>query len=157
MHACTQPGEVANRILSVGSTKRAELLSEMLDPHDGGPMVRVLSSRGFLTVTGKGHATCYRKAKTDGMYRHIQRRSGLHHLATHGHAQPGLCCPRKSGCGFRADGGCKARDVRCPPAPCSSWKPHHSSELHQHPVCGSIERKVNIPCHPRSIYLQAEP
>ena len=46
-------GEVANRILSVGSTQRAELLSKLLEPMSPGrPLFRHLSSRGFLTVSG---------------------------------------------------------------------------------------------------------
>ena len=53
---CAQPqrGEVANRILSVGSSQRAELLSQLLDPlpSAGAQLFRHLSSRGFLTITG---------------------------------------------------------------------------------------------------------
>jgi hypothetical protein len=49
-----QNGEVANRILSVGATQRAELLSKLLEPSpNGGKLFRYLSTRGFLTVTGK--------------------------------------------------------------------------------------------------------
>ena len=48
-----QRGEVANKILSVGSTKRAMLLSEFLDhSEDGAHLLEVESDRGFLTITG---------------------------------------------------------------------------------------------------------
>lgn len=48
-----QKGEVANRILSVGSEKRALLLSEYLQPPaPGRPLFIYESSRGFLTITG---------------------------------------------------------------------------------------------------------
>lgn len=48
-----QKGEVANRILTVGSTQRAEMLSQLLQPlSPGTPMVQRLSSRGFMTITG---------------------------------------------------------------------------------------------------------
>ena len=51
--ACWQAGEVANRILSVGSAKRAMLLSEMLLPLDNArQLLEVESDRGFLTITG---------------------------------------------------------------------------------------------------------
>ena len=45
-----QPGEVANRILSVGSTKRAILLAEELDSQQ--TLFQLESGRGFLTITG---------------------------------------------------------------------------------------------------------
>ena len=45
-----QPGEVANRILSVGSTKRAILLAEELDSQQS--LFQLESGRGFLTITG---------------------------------------------------------------------------------------------------------
>jgi uridine phosphorylase len=49
-----QRGEVANRILSVGSTQRAQLLSQLLEPPSKGkPLFTRLSSRGFLTITGE--------------------------------------------------------------------------------------------------------
>ena len=55
MRSLTQRGEVANRILSVGSSQRAELLSALLEPPaPGEPCMRHLSSRGFLTITGEG-------------------------------------------------------------------------------------------------------
>ena len=55
MRSLTQRGEVANRILSVGSSQRAELLSALLEPPaPGQPCMRHLSSRGFLTITGEG-------------------------------------------------------------------------------------------------------
>jgi hypothetical protein len=48
-----QRGEVANRILSVGSNERAVLISQYLDPPSPGrPVFKMVSSRGFLTVTG---------------------------------------------------------------------------------------------------------
>ncbi|GAX77180.1 hypothetical protein CEUSTIGMA_g4626.t1 [Chlamydomonas eustigma] len=57
-HLGTKGGEVANRILSVGATQRAELLSKLLDPPpNGGQLFRYLSSRGFLTVTGEYQGT----------------------------------------------------------------------------------------------------
>lgn len=53
-HLGTKEGEVANRILSVGSTKRAMLLSEMLEPMEGSQQLfEVESDRGFLTITGQ--------------------------------------------------------------------------------------------------------
>ncbi len=48
-----QKGEVANRILSVGSEKRALMLSEYLEPPaPGRPLFVYESGRGFLTITG---------------------------------------------------------------------------------------------------------
>ncbi|KAL6753071.1 nucleoside phosphorylase domain-containing protein [Haematococcus lacustris] len=53
-HLGTKRGEVANRILSVGSTQRAQLLSQLLHPPaPGRPLFSHLSSRGFLTLTGR--------------------------------------------------------------------------------------------------------
>lgn len=53
-HLGTKRGEVANRLLSVGSTDRAILLSQFLEPpRRGQPLLQRLSKRGFLTVTGK--------------------------------------------------------------------------------------------------------
>ena len=44
---------MANKILSVGSTKRAMLLSEFLDHSEAGAhLLEVESDRGFLTITG---------------------------------------------------------------------------------------------------------
>jgi len=52
-HLGTRRGEVANRILSVGSEKRALMLAEYLQPPAPGRGLFMLeSSRGFLTVTG---------------------------------------------------------------------------------------------------------
>jgi len=48
MHLGCKHGEVANRIITVGSTKRAELLSEMLDIKP----FKHFSERGFVTYTG---------------------------------------------------------------------------------------------------------
>lgn len=49
-----QKGEVAHRILSVGSSQRAQLISTLLEPlSPGEPLFQRLSSRGFLTITGK--------------------------------------------------------------------------------------------------------
>ena len=49
----SQEGEVASKILSVGSTKRAMLLSELLDPsQNGNRHLEIESDRGFLTITG---------------------------------------------------------------------------------------------------------
>jgi len=53
-HLGTKRGEVANRVLSVGSTQRAQLLSQLLEPPaPGQPLFTRLSSRGFLTITGR--------------------------------------------------------------------------------------------------------
>ncbi|GLC65493.1 hypothetical protein PLESTF_000302500 [Pleodorina starrii] len=53
-HLGTKEGEVAPRILSVGSVGRAQLLSTLLDPPaPGRPLFQRMSSRGFLTITGR--------------------------------------------------------------------------------------------------------
>lgn len=53
-HLGTRRGEVANRILSVGSEKRALMLAEYLQPAAPGRGLFMLeSSRGFLTITGR--------------------------------------------------------------------------------------------------------
>ncbi|KAL4426404.1 hypothetical protein ABPG77_004698 [Micractinium sp. CCAP 211/92] len=53
-HLGTRRGEVANRILSVGSEKRALMLAEYLQPPAPGRGLFMLeSSRGFLTITGR--------------------------------------------------------------------------------------------------------
>jgi len=49
-HVGTRPGEVANRILSVGPEGRARMLASMMD--GGGPAFEHASSRGFVTLTG---------------------------------------------------------------------------------------------------------
>ncbi|GAB4817801.1 hypothetical protein N2152v2_004847 [Parachlorella kessleri] len=52
-HLGTKKGEVANRILSVGSEKRALMLSEYLEPPaPGRPLFVYESGRGFLTISG---------------------------------------------------------------------------------------------------------
>lgn len=52
-HLGTRRGEVANRILSVGSEKRALMLAEYLQPPAPRRGLFMLeSSRGFLTITG---------------------------------------------------------------------------------------------------------
>lgn len=52
-HLGTRRGEVANRVLSVGSEKRALMLAEYLQPPAPGRGLFMLeSSRGFLTITG---------------------------------------------------------------------------------------------------------
>ncbi|KAL4859498.1 Purine nucleoside phosphorylase DeoD-type [Chlorella vulgaris] len=57
-HLGTKRGEVANRILSVGSEKRALMLAEYLEPAVPGQGLFMLeSSRGFLTITGRYHGT----------------------------------------------------------------------------------------------------
>jgi uridine phosphorylase len=48
IHVGVKAGEVAQRVLSVGSAQRAELISQMLDSVD----VTVTSGRGFVTYTG---------------------------------------------------------------------------------------------------------
>ncbi|KAL3133066.1 hypothetical protein ABBQ38_006970 [Trebouxia sp. C0009 RCD-2024] len=53
-HLGTKRGEVANKILSVGSTKRAMLLSQLLDHSDNeAHLFEIESDRGFLTITGR--------------------------------------------------------------------------------------------------------
>mmetsp|Transcript_11383 Transcript_11383/g.24464 ORF Transcript_11383/g.24464 Transcript_11383/m.24464 type:complete len:371 (-) Transcript_11383:889-2001(-) len=53
-HLGTKKGEVANRVLSVGSTQRALLLSGLLEPPaPGKPLFQLTSSRGFVTITGR--------------------------------------------------------------------------------------------------------
>ncbi|EFJ47292.1 hypothetical protein VOLCADRAFT_92031 [Volvox carteri f. nagariensis] len=53
-HLGTKEGEVAPRILSVGSVSRAQLLSTLLEPPAlGKPLFQRTSSRGFLTITGR--------------------------------------------------------------------------------------------------------
>ncbi|KAG1672222.1 hypothetical protein FOA52_002923 [Chlamydomonas sp. UWO 241] len=53
-HLGTKRGQVANRILTVGSVARAEMLTKLLTPLAPGMShpLTVLSSRGFLTSTG---------------------------------------------------------------------------------------------------------
>jgi len=53
-HLGTKRGQVSNRILTVGSVSRAEMLSKLLQPLAPGMTqpLSVLSSRGFLTATG---------------------------------------------------------------------------------------------------------
>lgn len=46
-----QPGELANRILSVGSMDRALLIADNLDGPEG-QKFQHLSGRGFLSITG---------------------------------------------------------------------------------------------------------
>lgn len=61
LRACTftllvpvlQRGEVANRILSVGSMDRALMIADQLQGAEpGAPLFQHLSGRGFLTITG---------------------------------------------------------------------------------------------------------
>lgn len=52
-HVGTKRGEVANRVLAVGSLGRARMLASLLSPLPGHSSLCVVeSSRGFLTVTG---------------------------------------------------------------------------------------------------------
>lgn len=52
-HLNTRDGEVAPRILSVGSAQRAQLLAQLLEPLPARqPLFEKMSSRGFLTITG---------------------------------------------------------------------------------------------------------
>jgi uridine phosphorylase len=54
LHLGTRRGEVAPRILSVGSMDRALALAALLaPPRPGGALFQHLSPRGFLTVTGR--------------------------------------------------------------------------------------------------------
>ncbi|KAI8462564.1 MAG: nucleoside phosphorylase domain-containing protein [Monoraphidium minutum] len=58
LHLGTKRGEVANRVLSVGSMDRALMVAGMLDPpRPGAPLFQHLSGRGFLTVTGRFQGT----------------------------------------------------------------------------------------------------
>eukprot|EP00879_Flechtneria_rotunda_P020628 GHRR01021707.1.p1 GENE.GHRR01021707.1~~GHRR01021707.1.p1 ORF type:complete len:312 (+),score=96.98 GHRR01021707.1:257-1192(+) len=53
LHLGCKRGEVANRILSVGSMDRALTIADQLDgPEPGAPVFQHLSGRGFLTITG---------------------------------------------------------------------------------------------------------
>ncbi|KAF6266147.1 nucleoside phosphorylase domain-containing protein [Scenedesmus sp. NREL 46B-D3] len=53
-----QRGEVANRILSVGSMDRAFIIADQLQGAEpGAPLFQHLSGRGFLTITGLYHGT----------------------------------------------------------------------------------------------------
>lgn len=53
LHLGCKRGEVANRILSVGSMDRALLIADALDgPGPGGEPFQHMSGRGFLTITG---------------------------------------------------------------------------------------------------------
>jgi uridine phosphorylase len=54
-HLQTKKGEVANRIICVGDLGRAERYSQNLDKDT--PIIKILSSRGFLTLTGKYKGT----------------------------------------------------------------------------------------------------
>lgn len=57
-HLGTKRGEVANRVLSVGSTDRAIMISKFLSPlQPGKPLFQLVSKRGFLTVTGSFNGT----------------------------------------------------------------------------------------------------
>ncbi len=59
-----QPGEVANRILTVGSTARAEALSKLLQPLNlDAPLLQMLSNRGFHTSTGEPYAPAAASAR----------------------------------------------------------------------------------------------
>lgn len=54
LHLGTKRGEVANRVLSVGSMDRALMIADMLEPpRPGARLFQHLSGRGFLTVTGR--------------------------------------------------------------------------------------------------------
>lgn len=54
MICALQRGDVAQRILGVGSLGRAKMLGKLIKPLDGQDRVRsVESSRGFLTITGQ--------------------------------------------------------------------------------------------------------
>jgi hypothetical protein len=55
-----QRGEVANRILSVGSMDRALMIADQLQGAEpGAPLFQHLSGRGFLTITGAHQLLCY--------------------------------------------------------------------------------------------------
>jgi uridine phosphorylase len=48
-HVSTKPGEVANRILTVGDLARATRIASLLETEG---LIKVESTRGFLTFTG---------------------------------------------------------------------------------------------------------
>ncbi|KXN85898.1 hypothetical protein AN958_10740 [Leucoagaricus sp. SymC.cos] len=50
-HLGLRPGEVANRIITVGSPSRARSIAELLDNNP--PPFELFSERGFLTITGR--------------------------------------------------------------------------------------------------------
>lgn len=52
-HLQFRRGDVANRIISVGDVGRAEFLASMLEPALDGRVHKVVSSRGFVTHTGR--------------------------------------------------------------------------------------------------------
>ena len=49
-HVATRPGQVANRIITVGDPKRAQRIAKFFD--GGKILVEVQSQRGYLTLTG---------------------------------------------------------------------------------------------------------
>ncbi|EJC98348.1 purine and uridine phosphorylase [Fomitiporia mediterranea MF3/22] len=51
-HLGIRPGDVANRILTVGSPSRAEAIASLLDG-DASSLFKLSSERGFLTITGR--------------------------------------------------------------------------------------------------------
>ena len=75
-----QPGEVANRILSVGSTTRAILVAEALDSQH--TLFQLESGRGFLTITGKALLCSGIAAQPwpDQMFPQIERQAALPYL-----------------------------------------------------------------------------
>ncbi|KAG9304512.1 hypothetical protein G9A89_020076 [Geosiphon pyriformis] len=54
-HVGVKPGEVANRIITVGDPARAKLLAKSLD--NDTPLFTYESQRGFLTITGRYRGT----------------------------------------------------------------------------------------------------
>jgi uridine phosphorylase len=48
-HVSVKPGDVANRILTVGDLARATRIASLLDKEG---LIKVESTRGFLTYTG---------------------------------------------------------------------------------------------------------
>ncbi|KAF4028205.1 Phosphorylase superfamily [Phytophthora infestans] len=55
LHLGVKAGQVANRVVSVGSLERAKLLAQLLD---GAQFETIESARGFKTFTGKMFGTC---------------------------------------------------------------------------------------------------
>lgn len=132
---------MANRILSVGSTGRAQLLSSLLDES----VFSHISSRGFMTITGglqisesslywTGCLYCrlprvcmYKPAcPVPTLCRSVPGDARVHHQHAHGHTQHGLCCARVAGCGGWSDGNSQTGHVWRSAAPSQVRRPTHS-------------------------------
>ena len=79
----TTPPQVAPRILSVGSERRALALAEYLSaPAPGRPLFMLESSRGFLTITGRMGWGVVEWAEGTGKLESIDNRSGAAQAVT---------------------------------------------------------------------------